>query len=313
MPNTVKFSEITQIQAIVVKKSNDINKAGINISLKQMIPYGTQINLENQSEKGLINIYYSKKKGLSFVDCSKNSVSGKTISIFRGESLVGFESVSDREMKLNAWIGTDESGKGDFFGPLVVAGFFINRDIEKEIINLGATDSKKLTSKKIHEIAYVLQRDFSEHISIVAPSNIKYNELYDKFKNLNSFLGWGHARVIQNLYEKWHIQKNICVDGVVADQFGNERIIKNALSSIKNLNIIQRPRGESNTAVAAASIIARSCFENKIFKLQKEYSFKIPFGAGANVLLAAKEFARNNGKDALRNIVKTHFKTFREV
>ncbi len=308
--NIPVFSKIEQIQSLLAKKMIDVNRFGIMVSLKQEIPYGTQLNLEGQGTDGLINIYYSKKKGLSFVDCSKNDTSVNAINILQGGK--GNSNIGKKEKELDKWIGTDESGKGDFFGPLVIAGFYITREIENDVIALGVMDSKKLTSDKIRAIAGKLWGKYDEHISVVAPSNIKYNQLYEKFKNLNKLLAWGHARVIDNLVTKWQ-KKDTKVDNVVSDQFGNESLIKNALRSMKGLNIIQRPRGESNTAVAAASIIARDSFEKHVRKIEKEYATKVPFGAGANVLEAAKRYAQKNGKEKLKEITKYHFKTFAQI
>ena len=311
--NNSIFSDIKPIQSIITENQLEINRAGIMISLKQMIPYGTQIHLEGQGENGLINIYFSKKKGLSFIDCSKNSASAKVIAILQGKALStidnsGIDS-NRREQELNIWIGTDESGKGDFFGPLVVAGFLVTRDMESDLRGMGVTDSKTLSSARIKNIASVLKKKYSKHISIVAPSNLKYNQLYESFKNLNKLLAWGHARVIENLITKWPG----AIDGVVSDQFGNEKHIQNALSSMKKLNLIQRPKGESNIAVAAASIIARDCFVRKIAAIQKDYGKKVPLGAGPEVLKAAKHFASENGKEYLSNIAKIHFKTFLQI
>ena len=311
--NNFIFSEIEPIQTIITENLLEINRAGIMVFLKQVIPYGTQLHLEGQGENGLINIYFSKKKGLSFIDCSKNSTSAKTIAILQGKALSEIDGsridINRREQELNIWIGTDESGKGDFFGPLVVAGFLIKRDMEADLREMGVTDSKNLSSTKIKNIASKLKKKYSKHISIVSPSNVKYNQLYESFKNLNKFLAWGHARVIQNLITEWPIT----IDGVVSDQFGNEQYIQNALSSMKNLNLIQRPYGETNVAVAAASIIARDSFVRKIAAIQKDYGMKIPLGAGPNVSKAAKQFARENGKENLTNIAKIHFKTFQQI
>ena len=82
---------------------------------------------------------------------------------------------------------------------------------------------------------------------------------------------------------------------------------------MKNLNLIQRPYGETNVAVAAASIIARDRFVRKIATIQKENNMKIPLGAGPEVIKAAKQFTRKNGKENLINIAKIHFKTFQQI
>ncbi len=315
--STLIYSEIEQIQTLIKKALLEINRAGIMVYLKQMIPYGTQLLLEGQGENGLITIYYSRKKGFSFVDNSGNDTSKKAIVLLRENSIdipgITKEKIDPRETAMKRWIGTDESGKGDFFGPLVIAGFYITREIEKDIIHLGVTDSKKLSSRQVKSIADSLHKNYAKHISIVAPSNRKYNELYEKFKNLNRFLAWGHARVIENLIDVWGSEKDDTPDGAVSDQFGNETYIRNALSSMKHFNLIQRPRAESNTAVAAASILARDTFEKKIDSLQERYTIKLPFGAGPQVVSAAKKFTQRYGKERIAEIAKVHFKTIRQI
>ncbi len=310
MLDTNVLSKIPEIQSFLDLHLPDINRAGIMLSLKKEIPYGSQIVVEGQFEEGMINVYFSKKRGISFVDCSKNSATREAIIILtRG---VAAKESDKREQAWNTWIGTDESGKGDFFGPLVVAGFVMTRAIEEKIISLGVMDSKRLSSKRIREIAKTIRSSYGGHISVVAPSVEKYNELYTKFKNLNSLLAWGHARVIENLAQKYG-NNTTTVDGVISDKFGNERLIKNALKSMSDLTIVQRPRGESNSAVAVASIIARDTFEQMVENIQKEIGYDIPFGAGNPVLTAAKKIAQEQGKEIFQKIAKVHFKTINQI
>lgn len=150
-------------------------------------------------------------------------------------------------------IGTDESGKGDCFGPLVIAGVFVNTRLENILKELGAADSKTNTDRKniqlAQDIKAVLGRDKFEVIKI-GPQ--RYNEMYQKTGNLNRILAWGHARVIENL-----LSRKEC-GHVIADQFGGEEVLKRALMEKgRNINLLQTPKGERDTAVAAASILAR--------------------------------------------------------
>jgi ribonuclease HIII len=174
-------------------------------------------------------------------------------------------------------------------------------------------DSKKLTSPKIAEIAATLHKKYPGHIAVVAPSVAKYNELYLKFANLNRLLAWGHARVIENLLASWPKDKGMEIDGAVADQFGDERYIKNALESMKSINLIQRPKGESNIGVAAASIIARDCFEKRMAQLGHQFGMKFPFGVSPKVIATAHQFVKQYGKARMHEVAKIHFKTYREI
>ena len=203
-------------------------------------------------------------------------------------------------------IGTDESGKGDFFGPLVVAGVFIDEKNRPLFEKLGIKDSKKLKDEAMLKMALEIQK--SSVYSVVAISNAKYNELYSKFKNLNNLLAWGHARVIENILEKTYCEY------VLSDKFGDERLIQNALMKKgKTIKLEQRVRGEEDLAVAAASVLARATFVQKMKCLENFYGIKFPKGCNDIVKKSASEFIKKYGKERLKDVCKSHFKTFNEV
>ncbi len=203
-------------------------------------------------------------------------------------------------------IGVDESGKGDFFGPLVVAGVLATEENSKRFIQEGIKDSKKLSDEKIIKLAGIIKAN-AVH-SVVVVGNEKYNELYAKFNNLNKLLAWGHARVIENILEK-----SPC-DYALSDKFGNENLIKNALiDKGKNITLEQRVRGEEDIAVAAASVLARAEYVNRMQTLSKRYELELPKGASDKVLIAGKKFAQMYTKDKLKFIAKLHFKTYNQI
>ena len=204
-------------------------------------------------------------------------------------------------------IGVDESGKGDFFGPLCVAGVLVDEKTEKIFSELGIKESKKISDKKILELAKIIKSN-AVH-SIVTISNPKYNELYAKIKNLNKLLAWGHARVIENICEH-----NDC-DYALSDQFGDENLIKSALmKNGRNIELRQMVRAESaDIAVAAASVLARAAYVNKMEEMEQTYGIKFQKGCSDLVKVVAKEFISKYGKDKLPQVCKTHFKTFKEV
>ena len=116
-----------------------------------------------------------------------------------------------------AWIGTDESGKGDYFGPLVVAGVYVDETLLPELKAIGVKDSKKLSDRAVLEMDGPIRSLCPYSVVVIGPE--KYNDLYEKIKNLNRLLAWGHARVIENILEKNPCQR------VVTDQFGDERLV----------------------------------------------------------------------------------------
>lgn len=200
------------------------------------------------------------------------------------------------------WIGTDESGKGDYIGPLVTAGVMVKREQVEFLTSLNIKDSKKLTDKFILQVAPKIKQNCVFSIITINPE--KYNELYGKFKNLNRLLAWAHSRAIENILEKAPECKN-----AISDKFGDESLIKNALfKNGKNINLIQRPKAESDIAVACASVLAREEFVKRTKTLTDIYKMEFAKGGGDIPTNQAQEFAKKYGKDKLKLIAKLHFK-----
>ncbi|MCS6290095.1 MAG: ribonuclease HIII [Nitrospira sp.] len=203
-------------------------------------------------------------------------------------------------------IGIDESGKGDYFGPLVIAAVFVTPALEHDLALMQVRDSKKISDGRILEMAPDI-RLLCPH-SLVAIGPQRYNELYAKIKNLNRLLAWGHARALENL-----LQQVEC-DLAIADQFGDERLILNALQEKgKQIRLVQRTKAESDLAVAAASILARAEFLQRLDRLSQELSTTLPKGASAAVELAGRMVVKKYGRDRLRSVAKLHFKTTEQV
>lgn len=207
--------------------------------------------------------------------------------------------------------GIDESGKGDFFGPLVIAGVSVTPETGGKLRALGVCDSKKITSdKKIAQLAVEIKKCVGEeNIAVVYFKMETYNRLYTQFGNLNRLLAWGHATVIEKLLEK-----NPSVPRMLSDQFADPSLIKHALMERgRQIIMEQRTKAESDIAVAAASILARDRFVQCIAALEEQTGCTLPKGAGANVKTVAAEIVEKSGADGLRRCCKTHFKTFDEV
>jgi len=203
-------------------------------------------------------------------------------------------------------IGTDESGKGDYFGPLVIAGFFLPDGQADVLRELGVKDSKRTSDNRCREIADVLKAGYKHSVIAIGPE--KYNELYDKLRNLNRLLAWGHARVIENILE--------VVDCVLAvtDQFGDKAWVLNALMKKgRTIELVQNPRAEEDMAVAAASILARAEFLKRLRFLSKDFGLDLPKGASAMVEDAAVKLVERDGPEALGKAAKLHFKTTARV
>ncbi len=218
---------------------------------------------------------------------------------------------TDREVPL-PYIGTDESGKGDYFGPMVIAGVWLDEPAKIKLEAMGIRDSKLLSDKRCRELAAEIRIVSREKFIEVEMPPERYNELYDQFKkerkNLNHLLAWGHARAIESLLEK-----NPC-SHAVADQFGNERfILSKLMEKGKKLQLIQIPRAERYIAVAAASILARARFLSRIEKLSREYGILLPKGASDTVIQPALDIIKKRGVDELKKVAKLHHKTTQKI
>jgi ribonuclease HIII len=203
-------------------------------------------------------------------------------------------------------IGIDESGKGDYFGPLVIAAVFVDTTSQDELTLMNVRDSKKISDGRILEMAPDI-RTICPH-SIIAIGPQRYNELYAKIRNLNRLLAWGHAKALETLLAK------VSCGRAIADQFGDERLILNALQE-KGRTIVleQRHKAESDLAVAAASILARAEFLFRLKRLSDEIGTMLPKGASPAVELAGRMIVKKYGEERLGSVAKLHFKTTRAV
>jgi len=290
-------SFVTKIDvALADKIKNDLLDQGFELSTPQY------------------TIFAAKKKGVSctLYSSGKLMVQGKDkkdfISFYLEPEILKDLSFSYPETMVDgtARIGIDEAGKGDFFGPLCIAGVYADEEGIKKLLDLGVRDSKKMNDKVITALASQIKSLFPHSIVRLFPE--KYNELYGKFKNLNTMLAWGHSTAIEEL-----VEKTGCRNAII-DQFAGEHVVENALKR-KNLDITltQRHYGEEDPVVAAASLLARSAFVEGIDSLGKMLDIHLPKGASAQVIQAGKKVLQMHGRQGLEKAGKMHFKTLEAI
>ena len=226
------------------------------------------------------------------------------------QARLGYEAVLNPELLLPR-LGVDESGKGDFFGPLCVAGVYINASVVKAWEDAGIRDSKNISSdKKIADYAELI-RETRGCVSTVVPiGNEAYNRLYLKMRSVNTLLAWGHARVIENLMGQKHRMVPPPVRAI-SDQFASSKdtVAKALMSLGREIELVQRHKAEEDLAVAAASILARHEFVTRLKALGKQFGMVLPKGASAAVDAAAKEIVAKYGAESLAKVAKLHFRT----
>jgi ribonuclease HIII len=223
-----------------------------------------------------------------------------------GEARLGYEEIHNPEM-FAPHFGIDESGKGDFFGPLVIAGVFTDAEITRHLREAGVTDSKRISSdKRIRELAAIIRKTRTAQ-TLITITPERYNALIEKMGNVNRLLAWGHARAIENLCE----ERPDC-HRALSDKFADVRVLERALMEHgKSLQLDQRTKAESDPAVAAASILAREAFIDWMDKTSAALGVKIPRGASQTTKETAIQILKNQG--SLSALVKTHFRTYQEV
>lgn len=203
-------------------------------------------------------------------------------------------------------IGVDEAGKGDFFGPLCIAGVYAGESELNELLKMGVKDSKRLGDPAILKMAKLIQAKIPHHVVSIFPE--KYNHLYSQFSNLNHLLAWGHATVIEAL-----VKETGCRTALI-DQFSHLPLVENALKKKSlNINFTKKTKAESDPVVAAASILARAAFLTGLEKLSKNLGFALPKGASSIVLATGKKLFRELGRECFDQIAKKHFKTLDEI
>jgi ribonuclease HIII len=222
---------------------------------------------------------------------------------------VGYEETLNPEAH-QPHMGIDESGKGDFFGPLVIAGAFIDESVIPALKDMGVKDSKQISSdKKALQMGRELRKVLQGKFSLVRIGPSAYNRLYAKMRNVNTLLAWGHARAIENVMD--------LVPGctrALSDQFGRKDQVERALMSKgRKIKLEQRPRAEEDLAVAAASIIAREAFLFSLKRLGDQYKVEMKKGASAAVSALAGELVKKHGPMVLTEIAKCHFRTTDKV
>lgn len=221
------------------------------------------------------------------------------------QATLGYEDIIKSE-EYEDHMGIDESGKGDFFGPLVVVGAFSDSEIVQEMREMGVRDSKSITSdNKALDMGRSLRKLLGKRFAVVKIGPEAYNRLYAKMRNVNTMLAWAHARAIENLLEA----VPNCPKAI-SDQFGSKtQVEKSLMKKGREIELVQRPKAESDIAVAAASVIARELFLRALYDLGKKYNLEIPKGASAGVRNIAIELVKKEGPEVLLQTVKCHFKT----
>lgn len=268
------------------------------------VPY-TEIAVEAVGWNCRVNLYTSGKCLVQGTGAQEFVVNILEPSVL-GQATVGYEDVLSPEA-IAPHMGIDESGKGDFFGPMVIAAAYTNEDLSKAMQNLGVRDSKQISSDaQALRIGTEIRKLLGPNrYTVVRIGNATYNRLYAKMRSVNRLLAWSHARCIENL-----LNTVPSCPRAVSDQFGSKEGVERALMQ-KGRTIVleQRHKAESDIAVAAASILAREGFLRSLTALREQYGQEFPKGASPQVREAAMALVKAKGPGVLAEVAKCHFRT----
>ncbi len=305
------LSDNPMLSRHIADKLSDLQAAGYFMSDFKKLQGGVQLELLKDETPLKINLYAGKDGRIKVVPSGKRTKERVEVAALLASDVSAKETLPKGEQKLDTWIGTDEAGKGDYFGSLVAAGFLTDWAIAEELEGMGLTDSKRMSDKRLLKLVKFLWGKYPDRCVVVEITPTRYNELYDGFRGsggkLNQLLGWAHARVIREFHGKASFA------AVVIDQFGASWNITRHLQEAKDVKLLLRPRAESNPAVAAASILARARFLRRLEKLSEEMGIDLPPGAGQKVIDAGKALVEKHGSDALSRAAKLHFKTTEKI
>ena len=283
----------------------DLKKRGLIIIDEQPIQYAKKIKIQKEDETGVIVVYWSKKKGYSFIAEGNFNFKSLALSVLNREQFIP----QKQEIEIgHVYTGMDESGKGDYFGPLVLCGFSVNREISEELENAGVRDCKKLSDTKVKEIYYILKSDFKNYFKYKVLLPEHYNEKINDFNScgmkLNHLLGNLYSELILNFDD---ISKTYLID-----RFGDEKYVLEFLPS-NNYKLILKEKAESYTGVAAASIVARAVFLEHMEFLSNKCGLELPLGANSKVDNTARQLYKKLGENGLKKYVKWHFKNTKKI
>ena len=286
---------------------NAICGYGYDVGEYREIPYGLQFTIVFKGSQFNIRVYESSKKGIT-VDYSqvKNHKVKKAIE----DMLVGkYENTGYELYKSDnsdlPLIGTDESGKGDYFGALCVSGVYGDKTVKKKLSALGVKDCKKLNDYEVVSLAQQIRKiDGLIHYTLqLYPSEL--NELtINKNANMNTVLALLHLNVINQIANESNCK--LCL----IDQFADDSLILDLNAKQFNIpiEIEQRPKAESNIIVAAASILARNSFLESINELSNRVNMSLPTGCGSNVIEKGTRLVEKQGVTSIIDCGKVIFK-----
>ena len=280
-----------------------LHSLGITVRARRTLSNGLQFELEAEGAVCRVNLYHSAERGFSVVSSGGDPWLLKQVT--------GSGGMPSPDVPPGSWTGSDEAGKGDYLGPLVVCAVYCTSVSAERVVELGATDSKTLSDRKILTIAGDMKRELGDAQAAVIIDPREYNRRFREFRmsgrNSLDMLAEAHGRAISTL-----LQRGCIPDRIVVDMFCDERRLKPYLPDTDAF-LELRPHAEDDPAVAAASVIARALYLEALYRLEMELGAVLVPGAGRQTDTAASELIRLHGPEVLEKCAKIHFRNTLKV
>lgn len=287
------------------------------------LPYGRQLLLQQGTEKVILSVY-NGKKGITVVwggrDGALKGLAQTVIAGGKPDKAVKEAALVNHGVSLlencagfkGIWVGSDESGKGDFFGPLVVAAVLVDTSIAEKLASNGIKDCKALTDKEVLRQAPLIKEAAPLHVVLALKPemyNYRYAQMKNEKKNLNHLLAQGHIAVLRKV-----LQQRLDCNYALVDRFSSNAGIAACLEEeFPGLNVIEQPRAEADIAVAAASVLARARFLEIMDELSHMAGTTLPKGGGELATACARQLKDAFGAEFLNKFVKTHFANYNKL
>lgn len=304
---------MSELQRILDSLKKILKNNQVNIKEVKQINHGVQLKLDHPQLTGHLRIY-SGKKGVRIDQSQLKAIPGTEIAEVLKTAL-NLKDIPESEINQafsGNIIGCDESGKGDYFGPLVCAAVFVDKNLKQQWKELSIDDSKNLSDRKNRQIGQAVVKLFEKFIEIAELWPAEYNRQYKIIKkqhlNLNHLLARLHSQAILRLAARHH------PDTVIIDQFSTQSLFSLPSAGFpQNLKIVELPQAEKYMAVAAASVVARYRYLTVLDELTGFYNLNFPKGAGRKVEKFAQKFVLKYGRKKLNEVAKIHFKTTEKI
>jgi len=267
--------------------------------------YNFESIISGDGDKLKLQVYFGKKGVKTVLQGNSETELYRRIQKITSDE-IGIEFPSTKFEEPDEYIGCDESGKGDIFGPLVTAAVFVNKETNKKLYSIGVRDSKDISDYQINILAAKIIKIVGNKYEIIFMNPEKYNSVYPKFGNLNKLLNWMHSKTVENLLKK------VDCSNLIVDKFSKEKLVLNNIDFQKPANIQYTPKAERFTGVAAASILARAkC--NSWFDEQSDRGYDLLKGASKEAEYKAATLYKSSGEEGLIKFTKMHFKSIKRI